>query len=282
MNELITLQNQDFSDIIQSGSEKDLQKLLGSEETTTSESGLARISINYATEDDDDNSLPRGFYKLYDPASKSTVYAKDAKLRPFVRTYMYNVWDNEESQFSCRTVQGKRMGDAFYDTSGGEKCGRLTKQEIEGLTNDSPVLIQQKSIKCTQVIYGLATIAGQTATKEDKALENIPAVWYVKGASFIPVADWFKSIDKQKKLYATVIGKLETVKQKRGGNQFWISRATSVDKKDFTKKDRGLLETFVGEIVRHNAEIMNKHSEAKKAMDGEGAELLDALDASAA
>tara|TARA_R110002020_G_scaffold107602_6_gene249772 strand:- start:150 stop:995 length:846 start_codon:yes stop_codon:yes gene_type:complete len=281
MSELITLQNQDFSDIIQSGSEKDLQKLLGMEETS-SETNLARLSINYATEDDDDNSLPRGHYRLYDPATKTTVYAKDAKIRPFVRTFMYNVWDNEESQFSCRTVQCKSMGDAFYDTSGGEKCGRLTKQEIEGLANDSPVLIQQKSIKCTQVIYGLATIAGQTATKEDKALENIPAVWYVKGASFIPVADWFKSIDKQKKLYATVIGKLETVKQKRGGNQFWISRATSVDKKDFTKKDRGLLETFVGEIVRHNAEIMNKHSEAKKAMDGEGAELLDALDASAA
>ena len=72
------------------------------------------------------------------------------------------------------------------------------------------------------------------------------------------------------------------MKQKRGGNQFWISKVTGVDKKDFTKKDRGLLETFVGEIVKHNADIMVKHKEAKKALDGEGAELLETLDASVA
>ena len=100
MNELVSLNDsQDLSDIIQKGSEQDLQKLLGSD-NFTSESKLARLSVNYATEDNDENTLPRGYYRLYDPESRNTVFAKDVKLRPFVRTYMYNVWDNEENQFS--------------------------------------------------------------------------------------------------------------------------------------------------------------------------------------
>jgi len=280
MNQLIALnESQDLSDIIQKGSEKDLQKLLGSDDFT-SESKLARLSVNYATEDNDENTLPRGHYRLYDPESRNTVFSKDVKFRPFVRTYMYNVWDNEENQFSCRTVQCKSMGDPFHDTSGGEKCGRLSKEEQNALPKDSAILTQQKNIKCVQVIYGLATIEGKNATKEDYTLENIPAVWYVKGASFIPISDWFKSIDKEKKLYATTVGKLETIKQKRGGIQFWISRATTIETKDFSKKDRGLLESFIGEIMSHNSEIMEKHREAKKT-DGEGVELLATLDLSA-
>ena len=198
MNQLIALNDsQNLSDVINKGSEKDLQKLLGSDDFT-SESKLARLSVNYATEDSDENTLPRGYYRLYDPDSRNTVFAKDVKFRPFVRTYMYNVWDNEENQFSCRTVQCKSMGDPFHDTSGGEKCGRLSKEEQNALPNDSAILTQQKNIKCVQVIYGLATIEGKNSTKEDYTLENVPAVWYVKGASFIPISDWFKSIDKEK------------------------------------------------------------------------------------
>jgi hypothetical protein len=172
------------------------------------------------------------------------------------------------------------MGDPFHDTNGGEKCGRLSKEEQKALPNDSAVLTQQKNIKCVQVIYGLATIEGKNATKEDCTLENVPTVWYVKGASFIPISDWFKSIDKEKKLYATTVGKLETIKQKRGGIQFWISRATTVETKDFSKKDRGLLESFIGDIIDHNADIMEKHREAKKTSP-EGTEILDAFDLSA-
>jgi len=280
MNELVSLNDsQDLSDIIQKGSEEDLQKLLGSD-NIASESKLARLSVNYATEDNDENTLPRGYYRLYDPESRNTVYAKDVKLRPFVRTYMYNVWDNEENQFSCRTVQCKNMGDPFHDTSGGEKCGRLSKEEQNALPSDSAILTQQKNIKCVQVIYGLVTIEGKSATKEDYTLENIPAVWYVKGASFIPVSDWFKSIDKEKKLYATAVGKLETIKQKRGGIQFWISRVTTVETKDFSKKDRVVLESFIGDIMDHNSEIMEKHREAKKSSPVDS-EILEALDMSA-
>ena len=282
MNELVSLNDsQDFSELIKTGSEQELQKLLGSADFT-SESKLARLSINYSAEDNDDNPLPRGHYRLYDPESRNTVFAKDVKFRPFVRTYMYNVWDNEENQFSCRTVQCKSMGDPFHDTSGGEKCGRMSKEEQNALPNDSAVLTQQKNIKCVQVIYGLVTIEGKNATKEDYTLENVPAVWYVKGASFIPISDWFKSIDKEKKLYATTVGKLEAIKQKRGGIQFWISRATTVETKDFSKKDRVVLESFIGDIMEHNSEIMEKHRESKKAQPAEAHDaIVEALEMTA-
>lgn len=282
MNELMTLNDsQSLSDVIKGGSEQDLQKLLGSEPIGP-QSSLSRLSINYNTEDENDNTLPRGFYKIYDPESRNIIFAENVKFRPFVRTYLYRVWDNEEGQYSCRTVQCKNMGDPFYDTSGGEKCGKLDRKQIDSLANDSPVLIQQKNIKCVQAVYGLVDMEGKDATNEEYTLENVPALWEVKGASFIPVSDWLKSIDKEKKLYATVVGKLETVKQKRGGNQYWISRATNSGTKNFTKKDRETLEMFIGEILAYNSEILEKHAESKKAMDEGDVDLLETLDATAA
>ena len=54
MNELMTLNDsQSLSDVIQSGSEQDLQKLLGSEPTGP-QSSLSRLYINYNTEDEND------------------------------------------------------------------------------------------------------------------------------------------------------------------------------------------------------------------------------------
>jgi hypothetical protein len=81
----------------------------------------------------------------------------------------------------------------------------MSKEEQNALPNDSAILTQQKNIKCVQVIYGLATIEGKNATKEDYTLENIPVVWYVKGASFIPISDWFKPKTKPAS-YITGVG----------------------------------------------------------------------------
>ena len=273
--------SQSLSDVIKGGSEQDLQKLLGSEPVGP-QSSLSRLSINYNTEDENDNTLPRGFYKIYDPESRNIIFAENVRFRPFIRTYLYRVWDNEDNQYSCRTVQCKNMGDPFYDTSGGEKCGKLDRKQIDNLANDSPVLIQQKNIKCVQAVYGLVDMEGKDATNQEYTLENVPALWEVKGASFIPVSDWLKAIDKEKKLYATVVGKLETVKQKRGGNQYWISRVTNSGTKNFTKKDRETLEMFIEEILAYNSEIMEKYAESKKAMDEGDIDLLETLDATAA
>ena len=68
----------------------------------------------------------------------------------------------------------------------------------------------------------------------------------------------------------------------RGGIQFWISRATTVETKDFSKKDRGVLESFIGDIMEHNSEIMEKHRESKKAQPAEAHDaIVEALEMTA-
>tara|TARA_R100001530_G_scaffold22134_4_gene18253 strand:+ start:101 stop:463 length:363 start_codon:yes stop_codon:yes gene_type:complete len=92
--------------------EDNLRKLIGQSGDVSSGGGLPRLSINHSTEDDDGNSIPRGFFMIRDSSGKS-VFAPKVTYRPFVRTFMYSVWDNDLNQFGSQTIQSRSMNDLF-------------------------------------------------------------------------------------------------------------------------------------------------------------------------
>jgi len=224
--------------------EDNLRKLIGQSGDISSGGGLPRLSINHSTEDDDGNSIPRGFFMIRDSSGKS-IFAPKATYRPFVRTFMYSVWDNDLNQFGSQTIQSRSMNDLFYDTSGGLKCGRLAPDRLKALDEHSPEAVLQKGIKCVQVLYGLVTIdEGQDATGKPASVKDQESIWYVRGSSFIRISDWVKTLEAQRKLMPTAIAELTTVKGKRGGNIYYGANAKTVKFGKFTKDDQALLLQF--------------------------------------
>ena len=73
-----------------------LKKLIGQSGDTSTGGGTPRLSINHSTEDDDGNQIPRGFYMIRNSEGKS-IFAPKVIYRPFVRTFMYSVWDNDSN-----------------------------------------------------------------------------------------------------------------------------------------------------------------------------------------
>tara|TARA_R100001530_G_scaffold134551_1_gene109639 strand:+ start:230 stop:1096 length:867 start_codon:yes stop_codon:yes gene_type:complete len=245
-------------------SEDKLKKLIGQSGDTSTGGGMPRLSINHSTEDDDGNQIPRGFYMIKNSEGKS-IFAPKVTYRPFVRTFMYSVWDNDSNSFGGQTIQSRSMNDLFYDTNGGLKCGKLAPNVLKTLDEHSPDAVLQKSIKCVQVLYGLVSIPeGQDATGNSATVKDIPCVWYVRGSSFMRISDWIKSIEAQKKLMPTANAELSTVKGKRGGNIYYGANATTVGFGKFSKDDQGQLLHFFESINSFNNGIMESYKTNKK------------------
>ena len=263
MTETTTMQTQ-LPEKISTASIDDMMKLTGqAADMPTQSKGLARLSINHASEDEEGNALPRGHFSL--TTDDGIFYGEKATIRPFMRTYSYSVWDNEEGQFSSMTVQAPSFNSEFYDTEGGLKCGRLDANELESLPKDSPEWVLQKSVKCNQNIYGVVTLE-DAKDKKGKAVEKkeIPCVWYAKGANFVPTSDCLKSLHKQKQpMWLTTIG-LSSVRKKKGGNIYFQAELTPRGQiADWTEGDDKLMHEFMETVKGYNESIMKKHEEAR-------------------
>tara|TARA_R110000765_G_scaffold92015_1_gene174164 strand:+ start:2800 stop:3654 length:855 start_codon:yes stop_codon:yes gene_type:complete len=253
--------------------------MLGQKDGMESQStgdAFARLSINHSPEDDAGNTLPRGHFALYNPNTKEKVFGKDVTMRVFVRRFMYSLWDNEQGAYSVRSTQQAKLNDIFPDNEGGFKCGKLTRKEIEDLGTESPEAAASAMVKCNQVLYGLVSIAdGKTATGEESPVENVPVVFYGKGASFVPISQYFKDLDSKNLLTWNVVSKLHSVRHKNGATIYYSTNMTVSDTVDFSKEDKGLLTSIADSINSYNLRVSGEHTEASSGLG------VDAIDLAA-
>ena len=250
-----------------------LMAALGQKDLSSSKTGegggafLPRLAIEHNTEDDEGKTLPGGQWRIKDE-SGDTVYSKTVVFRPFLRRYMYSVWDQSEQNYSSMTIQAASFGDSFFDTTGGLKCGKIERKELDQLAADDPARTLQAGIKCSQVLYG-------TVAASDDGVA-VPHVWYARGSNFMPVSDWIKTLEKQGKLLFNTRAALSTLRQKYGGNIFYKAK---IDVKDYVefdpKEDVPTLESFMNLVNTHNSQIEDKYREARQ--DFEDVEVVEAL-----
>jgi hypothetical protein len=247
---------------VKSGDREGLMKLSGQTEEDVPKQGLARMNINYDTETDEGTSLPRGHWKVF--YEGEFVYAENVKFRPLVRTYEWSVWDQDEGKFSSRSVQAPSLDFAFPDTTGGNKCGRLTKSEEEQLGEDHPKTLASRLATCNQVFYALVTMDGKNAEGKKVAIKDLPVVAYFKRSGFRPAREAIEKLGKTA-LMSEVVFELSTKRNKMGSVTYYTPVFT---KSGDAKMDEPTMETmamFLEGIKASNNNIMEQHREAVKA-----------------
>ena len=228
---------------VSSLSDTELMKLTGQLDNSNQEgSVLSRLSINYQTEDENDNPLPRGQFAL--KVDGDAVYSKSATFRPFIRMFA--------------------LGDQFPDSSGTYKCGKLSREELTALADNDPQKIIQSSIKCNQVMYGVVDMEGKKADGKDVSLKQIPCVFYAKGVNYIPMSTTLKSLATQKKPMIRNNLLLSTKKQKSGGNTFFSVGIKIGESVAMSEQDTDLLKEFAAVTKSVNEGVMEKHRTAVK------------------
>lgn len=247
---------------VKSGDREGLMKLSGQAAEDTPKTGLSRLNINYDTETDDGQTLKKGAWKVY--YDGEFVYADSVEFRPLVRTYEWSVWDQEEGKFSSRSVQAPSLDFQFPDTTGGNKCGRLSKSEEEELGEKHPRTLASRLATCNQVFYAIITMTGKTASGTEVKIENYPVMTYFKRSAFRPAREAIERLGKNT-LMNEVTFELTTKRNKMGSVTYFTPVFTQ---KETAPMDDASMETmamFLETVKASNANILEQHKEAVKA-----------------
>lgn len=268
MGELSVLENTDnILDVIKSGDREAMMALIGQGETEEKpKTGLTRLNINYDTDDDEGNTLKKGSWKVYHDGE--FVYADKVTFRPMARYYEWSVYDAEEGKFSCRSTQEPKIEHQFPDTSGGNKCGRLSKTEEQELGDDHPLTLASRLATCNQVFYASVSMDGKTADGRSVKIKDLPVVTYFKRSGFRPAKD---AIDKLPKgtLMSEQIFELSTQRHKMGSVTYFTPVFTPEKTVKMEEADFELTAMFVQTVAASNHRILEQHKEALKAKASE-------------
>jgi len=265
MNELATVVENPFDSMIQAvkdGNHDDLMRLSGQLSEDAPKQGLMRLSINYDTETDDGQVLKKGAWKIYQDGG--FVYTEKVEFRPLVRTYEWSVWDQDEAKFSSRSVQAPSLDYRFPDTTGGNKCGRLTKSEEAELGEDHPLTLASRLATCNQVFYALVSLTGKTADGSEVKLKDYPCIAYFKRSGFRPAREAIEKLGKNVAMYTTSF-ELTTKRHKQGSVTYFTPVFTPTQKAHKLDDALEVYQMFLETIKASNAQLQEQHKEAVKA-----------------
>jgi len=245
-------------------SDEQIMQAIGQDDGSNAGSNIPRLAINRTPEDDDGNQLPVGHYYTYDSKVGQNVFGKPATLRPFVSAMQYMHYDAEKGEYINRSIIFKSWKEEAIDILGGTKCGKIPFKERSTLTPEQ--LEQQRTIRCYKLVYGLLSFKdGKTAQGEPHVVENLPVLYRVTGTAFSPVTSALDQLKKRKKLMFNCTFSLDTKRQKKGGNVFYVPEiAVNADANlQLSDTDMETLKVFQESIDIENTEVVSLYNAAK-------------------
>lgn len=246
----------------ESGDDQALMDASGQSTGGNRQVGLPRININYDAEDDEGKPLTRGEWKMM--YEGKMIYAPSVDIQILLRTYEYSVWDQETNSFSCKSVQKTVLSGDFPDSLGGNKCGRLTREQEDALSKDDPAYLHSRSVVCNQVIYG--KITGDFVDADGNGIQVVdqPIISYFKRSGFKPVADFIDTLNKQKKVMQKSVASFSTGKNKKGSVTYWTPVVNFAKAVEIKEEDKELMRMFGDTVKAHNETVTNQYREAVK------------------
>ena len=259
-------------------SDEQIKQAIGQDDGSSSGISIPRLGINRSPEDDDGNQLPVGHLFTYDSSVGQNVFGKPVTFRPFISAMQYMHYDPEKGEYVNRSIIFKNWKEEAIDILGGTRCGKIPFKERSSLTPEQ--LAEQRTIRCYRLLYGILSFKGKKANGEDHEVANLPVLWRVTGTAFAPVGSALDQVNKRKKLMFTTTFSIDSKRQKKGGNVFYIPEiSVNADANlQMSKEDMETLTVFQDIINTENTEIVDLYKAAKKGQptssDGESAKVV--------
>ena len=245
-------------------SNEQIMQAIGQDDGSNAGTNIPRLAINRTPEDDDGNQLPVGHYFTYDSNVGQNVFGKPITLRPFISAMQYMHYDADKGEYVNRSIIFKSWKEEAIDILGGTKCGKIPFKERSTLTPEE--LEHQRTIRCYKLVYGLLSFKdGKTAQGEPHAVENLPVLYRVTGTAFSPVTSALDQLKKRKKLMFNCTFSLDTKRQKKGGNVFYVPEINvNADANlQLSDTDMDTLKVFQESIDAENLEVAGLYNSSK-------------------
>ena len=245
-------------------SNEQIMQAIGQDDGSSAGTNIPRLSINRSPEDDDGNQLPVGHFCTYDSNVGQNVFAKPVTLRPFISAMQYMHYDADKGEYVNRSIIFKSWREEAIDILGGTKCGKIPFKERSNITPEE--MERQRTIRSYKLVYGLLSFSnGKTSQGNDHILENIPVLYRVTGTAFSPVTSALDLLKKRKKLMFNCTFSLDTKRQKKGGNVFYVPEiSVNADANlQLSDTDMDTLKVFQESIDVENKEVIDLYNSAK-------------------
>ena len=257
-------------------SDEQIMQAIGQDDGSNLGNNIPRLAINRTPEDDDGNQLPVGHFYTYDSKIGQNVFGKPVTLRPFISAMQYMHYDAEKGEYINRSIIFKSWKEEAIDILGGTRCGKIPFKERSTLTPEE--LERQRTIRCYKLVYGLLSFKdGKTAQGNAHSVENLPVLYRVTGTAFSPVSAALDQLKKRKKLMFNCTFSLDTKRQKKGGNVFYIPEiGVNADTNlQLSDTDMESLKVFQESIDTENTEVVGAYNSAKTKI-ANGSDKVDA------
>ena len=245
-------------------SNEQIMQAIGQDDGSNAGTNIPRLAINRSPQDDDGNQLPVGHFYTYDSNVGQNVFGKPVTLRPFISAMQYMHYDADKGEYVNRSIIFKSWREEAIDILGGTKCGKIPFKERSNITPEE--MERQRTIRCYKLVYGLLSFSkGKTAQGNDHSLENIPVLYRVTGTAFSPVTSALDLLKKRKKLMFNCTFSLDTKRQKKGGNVFYVPEiSVNADANlELSDTDMETLKVFQESIDVENKEVIDLYNSAK-------------------
>jgi len=245
-------------------SDEQIMQAIGQDDGSNMGTNIPRLSINRTPEDDDGNQLPVGHFSTYDASVGQNVYGKPITFRPFISAMQYMHYDADKGEYVNRSIIFKSWKEEAIDILGGTRCGKIPFKDRSTLTPQE--LEQQRTIRCYKLVYGLLSFNnGKTAQGNAHNVENLPALYRVTGTAFSPVSAALDQLKKRKKLMFNCTFTIDTKRQKKGGNVFYVPEigVNAEENLQLSDMDMETLKVFQDSINEENTEVIAAYNKAK-------------------
>jgi hypothetical protein len=185
-------------------------------------------------------------------------------------------YDADKGEYVNRSIIFKSWKEEAIDILGGTRCGKIPFKDRSTLTPQE--LEQQRTIRCYKLVYGLLSFNnGKTAQGNAHNVENLPALYRVTGTAFSPVSAALDQLKKRKKLMFNCTFTIDTKRQKKGGNVFYVPEISvnAEENLQLSDMDMETLKVFQDSITTENTEIIAGYNKAKNSKDKIDAKIVE-------
>jgi hypothetical protein len=245
-------------------SDEQIMQAIGQDDGSNLGNNIPRLAINRTPEDDDGNQLPVGHFYTYDSKIGQNVFGKPITFRPFISAMQYMHYDAVKGEYINRSIIFKSWKEEAIDILGGTRCGKISFKERSNLTPEQQE--QQRTIRCYKLVYGLLSFKnGKTAQGKEHSVENLPVLYRVTGTAFSPVSAALDQLKKRKKLMFNSLLNIDTKRQKKGSNVFYVPEiSVNADANlQLSDTDMDTLKVFQESIDAENLEVAGLYNSAK-------------------
>jgi len=193
MNDLVTFESSEL---------KEVANILGIKTGNTAPEILKvpELAINFKSRDKDTKKpIPEGYFYLKNHHDR--FFAETATFRPLCSHIQYFQWGevDGERRLICKSRPINNAREEARDTLGGIACGTPSWEAQKEMSYDEAK--KWRDMK-HRIVRGLVTMSGKTVDGEEKSVENLPCILFLKNTTYGGFYhEFIKKIPKNRNLF---------------------------------------------------------------------------------